>query len=1195
MIYQFGDCIFDSIRDEFHRSGEVINMGPQALAVLRYLLEHRDRVVSRDELFEQCWPNSYVSDTALTSCLKRLRQTIGQTRRGPTVIATRHRRGYQFVAEVTALAATISVRPEVPLGTPSTIEQEDAFAQIDEHESPPAPLPSAPVSATEHRHLTVLSCALLEVERLTHQLDLEDAYDLMQTFRATVFAIVAQYDGYVAQYVDHRVLVYFGYPQAHEDAAQRAVRSGLALVEARRRVAPAELVGKGSVAVGVGIDSGLVIISSDVGEAGPQALAMGSPLRGASRLSELARPGTVVISEATAQLVDGYFDCKLLRDARLTSQLGLQAAYEVLGESSLQTRIDVGMARGLTPFVGRETELALLLDRWTYAQEGMGQMVIMRGEAGIGKSRMLQVLKDHVVEDHPLPIECRCSPYHQHTAFHPMIDLLQRALKAFPASSKEVDIETLEAFLRPYPLPLGESAPLLAALLSLPIPEGRYPHLNLSPQGQRERTLDVLVTLLVAQSSASPVLFIIEDLHWSDPSTLEFFERLMGQAPTTSILVVASCRPTFEAPWSEPMWLTSVTLNRLTRPQIHEMMTQVTGGKAFSAAVAEQLADRTDGVPLFVEELIRMVLETGQFEETDVGYDLVGELSELSIPLTLHDSLMSRLDRLGPDKEIAQWGAVIGREFTYELIQKATSRDEVGLKAGLGRLVASEFVFQRGVGEQAAYRFKHALVQDVAYRSLRRRLRQERHQRIGQVLLEQFPETAEAQPELLAYHYTEAGKDEVAVTYWQRASQHALERSANPEAIAYLTQGLALLKRLPATPARLQQELDLQVALGPALIATKGYAGREVERAYDRAWELCQQMGDTPQLIPALRGLGIYYRGRGDLQTAFQLAERLLRLAQTQPDPAQLMLPHFQLGLFLFYWGEPVAAQLHHRQVLAIYDPQAHRDLDARFANLGVVSRSFLAWELWCLGYPDQAVQHSQAACALAQEVSHPFSLTLALFFTAFLRHWRRDLSAVHEQAVVITTLATEHGFEFWAAYGVVLQGWTLVMQGQGEQGIAKMRQGLDTSLDTGSELWSVYFLGLLAEAYGAGGHPEEGLNTLAEAIAVMETKEVSFYMAELSRLKGLLLLKQAIPDASQAEVCFHRALDIARQQEAKSWELRAAISLARLWRHQGKCSEAHELLSSVYDWFTEGFGSGDLQDAKTLLGELAETIASID
>jgi predicted ATPase len=618
------------------------------------------------------------------------------------------------------------------------------------------------------------------------------------------------------------------------------------------------------------------------------------------------------------------------------------------------------------------------------------------------------------------------------------------------------------------------------------------------------------------------------------------------------------------------------------------MTGRVAHGKALPAEVVEQVVAKTDGVPLFVEELTKMVLESGLLQECAGRYELTGPLPPLAIPTTLHDSLMARLDRLATVKALAQLAATLGREFAYELLRAVSPWDAGTVQRGLQQLVEAEFLYQQGLPPQATYLFKHALIQEAAYQSLLKSTRQQYHQRIAQVLEQQFPETAATQPELLAYHATEGGLRAQAVGYWQRASQRALQGSAHAEAVAHLTQGLAVLTTLPETPTRAQQELDLQVALGTAVSATQGYAASDAERAYARARVLCGQLGDTPQLLPVLRGLMSYYQSRGDLQTARQLGEQLLRLAHAQPDPAPLLLTHYQLGNILFWRGEPAVAEIHLAQALALYVPQAHRLLAGRYGlDLGVGSHYSLARTLWYLGAPDQALQHSQVARTLAEEVAHPFSLTRALVNAAIVHQCRREAQAAHAQAASAMTLATEQGFAAWVAQGTVLHGWALAMQGQGEVGLAAMRQGLAAELATGATLWQPYFLGLLAEAYGASGHPDEGLEVLAEALAVMDTTEVRFYAAELYRLKGALL--QTVPDAAQAETCFQHAIEVARRQEAKSLELRAAMSLARLWQQQGKRAEARELLASVYGWFTEGFDTADLQEAKALLHALED------
>jgi predicted ATPase len=664
---------------------------------------------------------------------------------------------------------------------------------------------------------------------------------------------------------------------------------------------------------------------------------------------------------------------------------------------------------------------------------------------------------------------------------------------------------------------------------------------------------------------------------------------VLEQTPTVPMLHVLTYRPEFTPPWPTRSHMTPITLNRLERPQVEALIMHLAGGKPLPAEVVQHIVAKTDGVPLYVEELTKMLLQSALLREDAEQYVLTGPLRSVAIPDTLQDALMARLDQLHTAKEVAQVGAVLGREFPYAMLQALAPQDEATVQAGLAQLVGAELLYQRGRPPRATYRFKHALIQDAAYASLLKSTRQRLHQQIVQLYETRFPEVVATQPEVVARHCTAAGLSEPAIGYWQRAGQRALQDSAHAEAMAHLTQGLAVLTTLPETPARLQQELDLQVALGTALRATQGNAAPDAERAYARARELCTQLGDTPQLFPVLQGLMQYYRNRGDLQTATQLGEQLLRLAQAQPDPAPRLLAHTQLGMVVFNRGELAAARTHLTQALALYDPQAHRALTMRYGqDLGVGAGGHLARALWWLGFPEQALQHSQAACTLAQEVAHPLSLAQALVYAAMVHQCRREARAAHEQAAVAMTLATEQGFVQWVARGTVLHGWALALQGQSEAGIAAMQQGLAADLATGSMLYRPYFLGLLAEAYGAGGHPDEGLTALTEALAEMDTTELRYYAAELYRLQGALLLLQEVPDAAQAETCFHQALDVARQQQAKSHELRAATSLARLWQSQGKRQEAYDLLTPIYGWFTEGFDTADLQDVRTLLETLA-------
>jgi len=640
--------------------------------------------------------------------------------------------------------------------------------------------------------------------------------------------------------------------------------------------------------------------------------------------------------------------------------------------------------------------------------------------------------------------------------------------------------------------------------------------------------------------------------------------------------------------------MTQITLSRLARRQVELMIEKIAGGKTLPVEVVQQLVRKTDGVPLFVEELTKMVVKSGLLTAADDHYELTGPLPPLAIPSTLQDSLMARLDRLAATREVAQVGATLGREFSYELLHAVSPLEEAALRQGLQQLVEAELVYQRGVPPQATYLFKHALIQDAAYQSLLKSTRQQYHRQIAQVLEGQFPNTAETQPELVAYHYTEAGLGAQAVPYWQRAGESAVQRSANVEAITHLTKGLELLAALPDAPERGRQELALRTTQGPALIATKGNAAPEVEHTYARALELCRREGDTPQLFPVLFGLWLFYLGRAELLTTRDIGEQLLTLAQRVQDPALLLEAHRALGASSFLLGEVTFARTHVEQGISLYDPRRHRAHAFLYGqDPGVVCLTYTAHTLWLQGYPDQALKRSQEALTLARELSHPHSLAYALTFcAAWLHQFRREAQAVQERAEESVALCTEQRFPLWLAWGTILRGWVLTERGQREEGIAQMLHGLATSRTMGAELWRPHWLALLAEVYGKGGQAEEGLSVLAEALAAIEKNGERYYEAELYRLKGTLTLQPQVSSPKsqvekEAEACFHKAIEVARRQQAKSLELRAAMSLARLWQQRGKKAEARQLLAEVYNWFTEGFDTKDLQEAKALVEEL--------
>jgi predicted ATPase/class 3 adenylate cyclase len=1053
-----------------------------------------------------------------------------------------------------------------------------------------SPVSESRTPEAERRQLTVLFCDLVDSTVLASQLDPEEWREVVRAYQDTCAKVIARFEGHIAQYLGDGLLVYFGYPVAHENDAQRAVRAGLGMVEAVGQLNTRLTRERGvTLTVRLGCHTGLVVVGEVGGETRQEQLALGETPHLAARLQGLAVPNTLVISAPTYRLLEGFFRCQPLGTPALKGVSQPLGVYQVLYESMARSRLEAVGSSRLTPLVGREQEVGLLLERWRQVKDGIGQVVLLCGEAGIGKSRLVQVLTEQVAtEPQAWLTPCQCSPYYQHTALYPMIDLLERvALRFEREASPPQKLRKLEGFLVQYGLPLAEAVPLFAALLSLPL-SADYVPLTVSPEQQKQQTLYALLTILLRIAAQQPVLFVMEDLHWVDPSTVAFLTLLVDQGPTARILALFTCRSDFSPPSTGRAHLTQVTLNRLPRGQAAELTGRVAHGKALPPEVVAQVVAKTDGVPLFVEELTKMVLESGLLQERAEDYALSGPLPSLAIPTTLHDSLMARLDRLATVKAMAQLGATLGREFSYELLQAVAPWDEETLRQGLQQLVAAEFLYQQGLPPQATYRFKHALIQDAAYQSLLKSTRQQCHQRIARGLEARFPVIRETQPELLAHHYTEAGLMAQAIPYWQQAGQRALRRSANVEAIEHLTRGLDILKTLPDTPEHAQRELDLQVALGPALMATKGLAAPEVEYAYTRARELCHQVGETPQLFPVLMGLCMFYRQQGAFQTARQVGEQCLALAQHVDAPALLLQAHCALGVPLFYLGELALSRFHLEQGSALYDLQQYRSHAFRYGLDPGVNCLLVAWPLWLLGYPDQALERSREGLTLAQELCHPYSRAYALQSAMRLHRFRREVQAAREQAEALVTLSNQQGFAQWLAGGTMMCGWALTGQGQEEEGMAQMHHGLTAWRAMRIEAGLPYWLGMLAEAYGSTGEVEAGRRVLAEALTLVDTTEERWWEAELHRLEGELLLGLSTGNAAEAETCFNQALDIASRQQAKSLELRAAMSLGRLWQQQGKCGEARQLLAELYGWFTEGFDTADLQEAKVLLEELS-------
>ncbi|HXM95259.1 MAG TPA: protein kinase [Candidatus Dormibacteraeota bacterium] len=1034
----------------------------------------------------------------------------------------------------------------------------------------------------QRRQLTFLSCRLMSLATVAEDPDEEG--ESLSKFTALCADAVNTLNGRLVSVLGSRVLACFGHPIAREGDAERAVRAGLQIVKAVGRTPWQQ--GAAPPRVRVGIHTGLEIVEDVEGE--PEAFHIqGTTPQIAASLESQADDDAVVIGYSTYQLAHSVFDLEHIGSLGVEGGPQPMAAYRVLREKDIDSRFDAAFASSQTPLVGREADVERLVELWQCARNSTGHFALLTGEAGIGKSRLVRVLKDRIGSDGVTRMSCQCWPQFKSSAFHAVIELVLRSTGILREDSTEHKIRKLESSLSSLEMDAAESMPVIASLLSISLPGTS--DFSLDPRERKKRTIDTLTAMVLAMAGQRPVLFVAEDLHWADHSSLELLGALLERMASARILVLGTARPEFRTLWPNRAHFHQMPISHLPPRLAAEMIKRTAGDSKLPADVIESLVQRTEGVPLFIEEITRTLVDS--VRELGDRAAVSESAFARAIPATLNELFLARLDRLTTaTKELAQIAAVVGRSFPYALIQHMSGMGETALRDALFSLTEADVLLCQGRPSESKYQFKHSLIQDAAYHSLPKKKRRAHHLKVAHVLKELLPETAEIQPELLAHHYTEAGDVEQALGYWERAGRRAVERFANVEAISHFSQAIQMLAKIAEDPDRNRRELSLQLALGAPLMAVKGYAAPEVERAYARARELCRSASEDIQLFPAMQGLWQFYMVGGELPVARELAEQLLGVAQNSADSTLRLLAYRSLATTAFLQGEIVRCRELTEMGLALYDLRQHGSLGLRYGHdPGVAHGLYAAWALWLLGYPEQALEKAIEAVTLAEKLSHPVSMAFARCYLAVIHNSCGQYAEAAADAAAAKAVSIAHQLALWLSVGTMMEGWARFGLGEWEQGIALFQQGVAAWRRTGARAGMTFFLVTLAEAYRKAGLPTEGMAVLDEAEALVFKNSEHYYEAELYRVKGELRFALAPQDPAGAEADIEHAITIARQQKAKSLQLRATMSLCCLPHRPSRSEEIRQLLYDIYQSFSEGLGTADLLMARTALEVVSE------
>ncbi|MCK1757066.1 AAA family ATPase [Bradyrhizobium sp. 137] len=1023
----------------------------------------------------------------------------------------------------------------------------------------------------EFRQITVLFSDLVASTQLSEKLDPEDLQKLIDAYREECSTAIGRYGGEVARYFGDGVMAFFGWPSAHEDDAIRAVHAALEIASGVPKIS-----GPVPLSCRVGVCSGPVVVG-DIGDSGRWSMdAVGETPNIAARLQALAAPDTVLISETTRRLISAAFDFQDLGIQELKGVTQPVHLYRVLAAKYTVSRFEAAHAGSLTPLIGRSSELSLLLDRWQKVKEGDGQVILLSGIPGVGKSRLLHELKSHIQQEPHILLHHQCSPYHNQSAFFPVIEQIQHLAQI---TAREPDADKL-AKLRAY-LPDNSTGPVLlvARLLSIPV----HDHLQLSgltPQQIKNRTISTLVDMLLAFSVQGPTLCIFEDAHWLDPSTVELLDLIISRIGHARVLLVVSCRPEFRPAWITHANISVHSLTRLSQAEVKAMIRGLLRGGRMPQPLLDQIIEKADGVPLYIEELTNSMLSApvlgrGASERT-------AQAALLRVPDTLSDALMERLDRVAPSRKLAMIAAVIGREFSYDLLSAVSQLDEDKMLTALSLLEQADIVYRVDISPSLRFAFKHVLLRDAIYDSLLRSKKQQIHAEIATVLEHQFPELAENQTEVLAYHHQEAGNHSAAIRYWFKSGQRALAHSANIEAIASFRSALELLKTLPETPERTKQETEVQLALGIPLIAVKGYASTETREAFSRARALCLRLGDIPEYFQALFGLWGHSWMGGRNDEALSMADEFLLRSRDLSDPVLAMVAHRVMGSTLLTIGDFQSSANHFEETIRLSISEGRQPLHQLYVvEPQAASLLLQSWDLWFLGYPDRALSRVSEALALAQGLAHPYTVAFAHYMTSVVHLLRGDAARALENAQNSFEMSQEQRFSLYAILSRISRGRAIGELGRIEEARSDIALGIDEARRNGVGFMLPMMNSWLAEIDAKVGENERALSLIEGLLAGVGDVTGRAWESELHRQKAQILLSLDPSKVGDAESHLRRSIEVARGQSAKSLELRAATSLAELWRRQGRIDEARTLLEPICDWFDEGTETADLKRAR--------------